>query len=122
MKLSLQVNIEENEKIINILRIRYIENEPIVYVINHVPYKLCPDLINEDLTDKSLYQTLAEKYELVAYKAQVTLEAIIASKHDSELLNIKEGAPVHLMKNITYTKINTVMKYINKSVDPLEEL
>jgi len=106
-----KLNIEENEKIIYILRVRYIENEPIVKVTNHIPYKLCPDLKNEDLTDKSLYQTLAEKYRLVAYKARVTLEAIIASKYDSELLNIKREAPVHLMKNITFTKENIVMDY-----------
>ena len=99
-----KLNIEKNEKIIYILRVRYIENEPIVNVTNHIPYKLCPDLINEDLTDKSLYQTLAEKYGLVAYKARVTLEAIIASKYDSELLKIKEKAPIHLMKNVTHTK------------------
>ena len=105
------LNIEKNKKIIYILRVRYIENEPIVHVTNHIPYKLCPDLINEDLTDKSLYQTLAEKYGLIAYKARATLEAIVASKYDSELLNIKEGAPVHLMKNITYTKENIIMDY-----------
>ena len=106
-----KLSIEENEKIIYIFRIRDIENDPIASVINNIPYKLCPGLINEDLTDKSLYRVLAEKYGLVAYKARITLEAIIASKYDSELLNIKEGAPVHLMKNITYTKENIVMDY-----------
>jgi len=106
-----KLDIEENEKIIYIFRVRYIEGVPIVNVKNHIPYKLCPDLMNEDLTDKSLYQTLAEKYGLVPHKARVTLEAIVASKYDSELLNIKEGAPVHLMKNITYTKENTIMDY-----------
>ena len=106
-----KLNIKKNEKIIYILRVRYIENEPIVHVTNHIPYKLCPDLINEDLTDKSLYQTLAEKYGLVAYKAKVTLEAIIASKYDSEFLNIKEGVSIHLIKNITCTRENIVMDY-----------
>jgi len=106
-----KLNIEENEKIIYILRIRYIESVPIVHVTNHIPYKLCPDLTNEDLTDKSLYQTLAEKHGLIPYKARVTLEAIVASEYDSELLNIKESAPVHLMKNITYTKENVIIDY-----------
>jgi GntR family transcriptional regulator len=110
-----KLNIEENEKIIYLLRVRYIESEPIVNVTNYIPYLLCPDLINEDLTDKSLYSTLAEKYGLVAYKARATLEAIVASKHDSELLNIKEGAPVHLMSNITYTKENEIMDYFKSN-------
>jgi len=33
----------------------------------------------------------------------------MASKHDSELLNIKKDVPVHLMKNITYAKEDIVM-------------
>jgi len=106
-----KLNIEENEKIIYILRVRYIENEPIVSVINYIPYRLCPDLINEDLENKSLYQILAKKYGLVAYKERVSLEPIVASKYDSRLLNIKENAPVHLIKNIIYTKENIIMDY-----------
>lgn len=106
-----KLDIEENEKIIYIFRVRYIKNSPIVIVVNYIPYKLCPDLINEDLTNKSLYQILAEKYGSVAYKARVTLEAIIASNYESELLNIKEGAPIQLIREITYTKENVIMDY-----------
>jgi DNA-binding GntR family transcriptional regulator len=62
-----------------------------------------------DIDDKTRFVIPNEKYGLVAYKARVTLEAIMASKHDSELLNIKEDVPVHLMKNITYAKEDIVM-------------
>jgi len=43
------------------------------------------------------------------------LEAIVASEFNSELLNIKEGAPVHLMRNITYTKENVIMDYFESN-------
>jgi len=62
-----------------------------------------------DTDDKIGFVIPNEKYGLVAYKARVTLEAIMASKHNSELLNIKEDVPVHLMKNITYAKEDIVM-------------
>ena len=55
-----------------------------------------------DIDDKIGFVTPNEKYGLVAYKARVTLDAIMAAKYDSELFNIKEDVPVHLMKNITY--------------------
>lgn len=91
------MNIGEDEKIIYIARVRYIEDEPIVSVINHKPYKICSDLINEDLKNRSLYRILAEKYGLNAYKVKVTLEPVVASEYETELLHIEEGAPVHLM-------------------------
>lgn len=62
-----------------------------------------------DIDDKTRFVIPNEKYGLVAYKARVTLEAIMASKRDSELLNIKEDVPVYLMKNITYVKEDIVM-------------
>jgi len=106
-----KLNILKGEKIIFLNRIRFVENEPIVSVMNFIPYRLCPGLINEDLENKSLYRTLINKYELKPYKAKITLEPIIAEEYDSQILKIKLGAPMHLMQNITYTKDNIAMDY-----------
>ncbi len=105
------LNIAESDPIICIERIRFVEGEPIVKVSNFIPFSLCPDLINEDLTDKSLYRTLFEKYHLRAYRAEITLEAVVADDLDSQVLEIPKGAPVIFMKNITYTPENTIMDY-----------
>jgi GntR family transcriptional regulator len=106
-----KLNIQKGEKIIFLNRIRFIEDEPIVNVMNFIPYKLCPDLINEDLENRSLYQILTDKYRLKPYKAEITLEPIVAEEYDSQILKIKIGAPMHLMQNITYTKDNITMDY-----------
>lgn len=105
------LNIEEDDKVIVINRLRFINGEPIVSVINHIPYDLCPALLDDDLKDKSLYRIMADKYNIVPYRAQITLEPIVAEKFDSKLLGIKVGSPMQLMKNITYTKENVVMDY-----------
>ncbi|MHC2995051.1 MAG: GntR family transcriptional regulator [Candidatus Atribacteria bacterium] len=106
-----KLDIQKGEKVIFLSRIRFIENEPIVSVMNFIPYKLCPDLINEDLENKSLYRVLTNKYGLKPYRAEITLEPIVASKYDSRLLNMEENASVHLIKNIIYTKENIIMDY-----------
>lgn len=100
-----------SEEIIYISRIRTINNEPVVSVENYIPYKLCPDLVNEDLTDKSLYKLLSEKYGLAAYKAEVTLEPLVATEYDAEMLKIDLGAPIHFMQNLTYNRNNIIMDY-----------
>ena len=39
----------------------FIEDEPIVRVNNHIPLALCPALMEEDLTDQSLYHIYGRK-------------------------------------------------------------
>jgi GntR family transcriptional regulator len=106
-----KLEIEENEEVIYINRIRSINGEPVVTVENYIPYRLCPGLIKEDLTDKSLYHLLSEKYNLVAHRAKVTLEPLVATEYDAEILHIEEGAPIHFMQNITYDKDNLIIDY-----------
>ncbi len=106
-----RLNLGEHEKIIYISRIRYVEDEPVVIVDNHIPYELCPGLVNEDLEDKSLYNLLHEKYKLIPYKAKVSLEPIIASEYDAKILNIDEGAPIHFMQNVTFDKNGRIIDY-----------
>jgi len=105
------LSISENDPIICIERMRYVEGEPIVKVSNFIPFSLCPKLVDEDLSDKSLYRILYEKYHLQAYRAEITLEAMVADALDSQVLEIPEGAPVFFMKNITYTPQNMIMDY-----------
>ncbi len=106
-----KLQLAKNAKLIYISRVRYVADEPVVTVENFIPYELCPNLINEDLNDKSLYQLLTEKYNLVAYRAQVILEPLLASEYDSKLLKIEEGAPIHLMQNVTYDRENVIIDY-----------
>jgi len=106
-----KLDIQKGEKVIFLSRIRFIENEPIVSVMNFIPYKLCPDLINEDLENKSLYRVLTNKYGLKPYRAEITLEPIVADEYDSQILKIRIGDPMHLMQNVTYTKDNIIMDY-----------
>jgi len=111
ISLAKKLNIKKNEKVFIINRVRYIQDEPIVIVRNHIPYNLCPELKYENLEDKSLYNTLTKKFDIKPYKAEITLEPIIADVYDAKLLNIDIGAPLHLMQNITYTEENVVIDY-----------
>lgn len=106
-----KLDIDIGEKIIFLYRVRYIDKEPIVSVMNYIPYKLCPKLIEEDLENKSLYKTMSEKYGITPYKADITLEPVLAEEHDVELLNVQKGSPIHHMENITYDQNDNIIDY-----------
>jgi len=109
--LAKKLEISENDKIIFIHRIRYIKGDPIVSVINNIPYRLCTALIDENLENKSLYRTLADNYNIKPHKAEITLEPIVANEYDTELLNIDENQPMFLMKNLTYSTDDVAIDY-----------
>lgn len=100
------LQLKEGEKIIFLERLRFVEDEPVVWVQNHIPHHLCPGLLEEDLTDRSLYGLLLEKYHLKPQWAEVSLEPVVATDLDSSLLGIDPGAPVLLLENITYDTEN----------------
>lgn len=111
-RIANKLEIEENDKVIFLERLRYVEeSEPIVWVMNFIPYKLCTGLMDENLEDKSLYQVMKNVCNLTYHKAEITLEPVVAEKIDAEILNIEEGSPIHLMENITYDKKGRVMDY-----------
>lgn len=110
-KISRLLQIEEGDKIIFIERLRSIRGEPIVDVQNHIPYHLCPGLVEDDLTDRSLYKLLAEKYGLRSQWADITLETIVAGEQESALLGIEKGSPMLLMENLTYDQNNRIMDF-----------
>jgi GntR family transcriptional regulator len=62
--------------------------------------------LEEDLTDRSLYRLLTERYNLKPQWAEVSLEPVLATDRDAELLGLEPKAPVLLMENITYDVSN----------------
>ncbi len=105
------LGLEPHDQIIHIERLRFVENEPVVRVQNHIPYTLCPHLVEEDLTDQSLYHLLSEKYGLKPYRAEIALEVSIADEVDASFLKISPGAPILLMENITFTESGVIMDF-----------
>lgn len=110
-KIATNLNLELNEDVITIGRVRKINDEPLVLVRTYIPYKLCPKLLNEDLTSKSLYSYLEEKYNLKIGKGIRFIEAIVAKEEEAKLLNIKKGAPLLFIESISYLKNDKPLEY-----------
>lgn len=106
-----KLNLDKEDKVIFLDRLRSIDDEPIVRVMNFVPYKICPNLIDVDLKDKSLYKVMDETCGLKYHRAEITLEPVVAKEYDAKLLETEVGAPIHLMENITYDQNDNPMDY-----------
>lgn len=106
-----KLGLEIGEGVIVIRRVRRLNNEPTVLDRTYIPYKLCPDLLNEDLTNRSLYSFIEGKYKLKLANGIRFIEATVASGEESKLLDIKKGAPLLYIESVNYLDNGTPLEY-----------
>lgn len=99
--------------VVQIDRLRFVDDEPIVLVTTYLPEARCPGLIAADLTHQSLYALLQRDYGLAIERGHRYLEAVPASEHEAKLLGVKKGAPLILLDSVSYLADGTPIEYFH---------
>lgn len=103
--------LEGESKVIEIKRLRYVNDEPFSIEIVWLPYDLCPDLTREKLDGFSLYKILEEKYGYKLKYAKQTIEPIMMDEYESDLLNQNKKALALLFRRTTYLENGRIIEY-----------
>ncbi|MEC1355174.1 GntR family transcriptional regulator [Bacillus sonorensis] len=104
----LQIN--ENDPVNKLVRIRYAEDEPLQYHTSYIPWKIAPALVQEECTG-SLFALLRSKYNIRIERGTEWIEPILTDETISKHLLINVGAPVFLSESITYDDQGAVVEY-----------
>jgi GntR family transcriptional regulator len=110
-KVAHYLGIEPGVKVIEILRLRYINDEPIQLVTTYIPYELCPSLATIDLTDRSLYEYLEKEGGIVLAKGRRYIEAVLSNETEAQLLGIERGAPLLMLDSISFSEDGRAVEY-----------
>ena len=110
-KVAKNLRLPPDAQVVHINRLRYVQDEPIVYVTTYLPLALCPRLIEIDLSNRSLYAFLEEECGLQLARGRRMIEAVPASEHDAGLLHVKKGAPLILLESVSYLSDGTPLEY-----------
>jgi GntR family transcriptional regulator len=110
-KVARFLHVQPGEEVINILRLRFINTEPIQLVTTYIPFGLCPGLAKVDLTDRSLYEYLGTECGILIAKGTRTIEAVLAKENEAELLGIERGAPLLMLDSISYDESGKPIEY-----------
>lgn len=105
------LRIPEGSDVIEIVRLRFVQNIPVVLVTSYLPYALCPGLLSENLSNQSLYALLEEKYGLMIARGRRTIEAVGARSFEARLLSVPENEPLFLLISDSFLGDGTPIEY-----------
>lgn len=110
-KIAQQLEINPGTPVVELQRLRFVRDEPIVLVTSYLPHGLCPGLENVDFKAQSLYAYLETTYQLIIASGRRYIEAVAADEHEAKLLHVEVGAPLIFLDSVSYLEDNTPIEY-----------
>ncbi len=101
-EIARRLRLRRGEPVHLIVRLRFVDEEPMLISTTYVPYSLCPDLATENLTECSLYALLRDRYGLAISRGERRLEAVAADSREARLLDVALGSPLLLLDSVAY--------------------
>jgi GntR family transcriptional regulator len=96
----LQINL--GHKVYRLGRLRYGNNEPMVLEDCFFPCSRCPEIEKFDLQNQSIYHIWQHEYGIQFGKIRQTLEPVMATELQAELLDVPAGFPMMLVERISF--------------------
>ncbi len=110
-KVARYLGIAPGDQVVDLLRLRSVNDEPIQLVTSYIPLEICPALATVDLTNQSLYQFMETECGIFIAKGRRTIEAVLANETEAALLGIERGAPLLMLDSISYDEAGRVIEY-----------
>jgi GntR family transcriptional regulator len=100
------LELEVGEQVIEIIRLRLADGLPMALETRYLAYKICPDLLDEDLEKNSIHNLLIDKYNIPLIRARHTIEAHILTAREAEALQARPRSAGFFVSRVTYTLNN----------------
>nr|HID12237.1 GntR family transcriptional regulator [Anaerolineae bacterium] len=94
-----------------IRRLRLINQEPVMLERVTIPVHRFPDLERYDLAERSIYEVMETEYGVSISRARQSLEPVIATEYEAELLGVKPGAPLMLERRLGFDQDDQPVEY-----------
>lgn len=99
--------LEQESGCIYMERLRYVDDEPVFYDINHLPNIYLPRITNRTFENKSLFEILRKNYQIEILGGEQQLKAVKPTIQIRKLLKLKPGQPVlHIERRLATNKEN----------------
>jgi GntR family transcriptional regulator len=110
-QVAARLNLRAGARIVEIERLRFVQDEPVVLTTTFLPHALVPGLEEADLTHRSLYEYLEAECGLALARGQRTIEAVAADARQARLLRVRKGAPLVFLQSVSYLADGRPIEY-----------
>ncbi len=105
------LGLKEGDPVIEIMRIRLADGEPILLETAYLSQLRFPGLETVDLSDLSLYEYLSAHYQTTVASIDQTVEPVLLKESEAEYLQIQAGAPAILTIVVAHTNDGEPIEY-----------
>ena len=110
-KVAKALLLPSGESVVKIVRLRHVEQVPLLLEMIHIPGQLCPGLEAKDLKAQSLYALLEGQYGLSLVSARQTLEASTANQYEQTLFRLPTPIGVIVLEGATLDAKGVPVEY-----------
>lgn len=96
-----RLEIPAGEEVYRLVRLRLVNGEPLMIERSFLPARLCPGLLDLDLSVNLLHNLFADRYGLPFARQQKWVEPILADEYAALHLDIPVGAPALRIERLT---------------------
>ncbi len=110
-KIANMLNIDESQKIIRLIRLRYADNMPVLYIDSYLSYEENRFILGHDFSKESLYDLLDQNSENKITRVERTVYASEASTDVAKAFNVKAGYPMLTVETNAFDKNDIIREY-----------
>jgi GntR family transcriptional regulator len=111
-QIATELALQPGAPLIVIERLRFVDDEPWVLATTYLPYDVAPGLVQDDLTDQSLYALLETKYDVRLTHGRRGVEAAVANDSLAAALAIAPGDPVLVLRSTSHAGERPVEMFV----------
>lgn len=107
-KIALKFDMDEEENIYEILRLRMADDIPMMLEFTYLPKARFSDLQENILRERPMYDVFKERYNVSITKAKESFKPILINKNNAKILNVEEGTAAMKIERLTYENENVI--------------
>ena len=105
------LRIDGEEPVVRIRRVYHVDGAPTILVNTSLPSHLVPGLERAQLENRSLYETIRQRYGLIPARAERWLEAALPTREEAELLGVSARTPLIGIESIASASGGVPIEY-----------
>ncbi len=101
INIARKFSVQSDESVYKLVRLRYVDGEPVMIQTAWLLKKQYPALDQYDLSVYGLYQVLSEKYNSFPVESDETLEPVILTEYEQQMLESRPDTPGLFVESVT---------------------